>query len=98
MAVHLSIGRIRSVSLVVLVGLAAVAGAVQFLIHPGPEVETVPGLRSTAVAPRTPVHGRRAASRGTRHWRPRARAKRRGRRSSASSQRGPARDPEAPSR
>ncbi len=50
MAVHLSIGRIRSgslaVSLVVLVGLAAVAGAVHFLIQPSPEVATALGPRS----------------------------------------------------
>ena len=58
MAVHLSIGRIRSgslaVSLVVLVGLAAVAGAVHFLIQPSPEAATAPGPRSAA-------DGRRAA-------------------------------------
>ncbi len=65
MAMHLSIGRIRSVSLavslVVLVGLAAVSGAVHFLIQPSPEVETVPGPRSAAVAPRSSAGGRRAA-------------------------------------
>ncbi len=71
MAVYLSIGRIRSVplavSLVALVGLAVVAGAVYFPIHPGPEVEpglqvkTVPGPGSAAVAPRPSGDGRRAA-------------------------------------
>ncbi len=58
MAMHLSIGRIRSVSLavslVVLAGLAAVSGAVHFLIQPSPEVATAPGPRSAA-------DGRRAA-------------------------------------
>ncbi len=47
MAVHLSIGLIRSaslaVSLVAVVGLAVVAGVVHFPIHPGPGVETMPG-------------------------------------------------------
>ncbi len=47
MAVHLSIGLIRSaslaVSLVAVVGLAVVAVAVHFPIYPGPVVESVPG-------------------------------------------------------
>ncbi len=65
MAMHLSIGRIRSVSLAVplavslvaLVGLAVVAGAVYLPIHPGPEVEpglqveTAPEPGSASVAP-----------------------------------------------
>ncbi len=71
MAVHLSIGRIRSVSLAVslvaLVGLAVVAGPVYLPIHPGPEVEpglrveTAPGPGSASVAPRPSGGGRHAA-------------------------------------
>ncbi len=79
MALNLSIGRIRSVllavplavplavSLVALVGLAVVAGAVYLPIHPGPEVEpglrveTAPGPGSASVAPRPSGGGRHAA-------------------------------------
>ncbi len=65
MAAHLSIGPIRFVSLAVflmaLVGLAVVAGAVRVPIHPGPEVETVPGPGSAGVALRRSGDGRSAA-------------------------------------
>ena len=55
MAAHLSIGRTLSGSLVALLGLALVAGAVHFLNRPGSEVQTVPGLKSTATAPQSLV-------------------------------------------
>ena len=51
MAAHFSIGRTLSVSLVALVGLALVAGAVHFLNHLGSEVQTVPGPVSKTDAP-----------------------------------------------
>ncbi len=55
MAVHLSIGRTLSVSLVALVGLAIVSGVVHYLNSPGSEVQTVPGPKSTATAPQSLV-------------------------------------------
>ncbi len=51
MAAHLSIGRTLSVSLVALVGLALVAGAVHFLNSPGSDVQAVPGPESKTDAP-----------------------------------------------
>jgi len=51
MAMHLSIRRHLSVSLVALVGLAVVAGAVHFSSQVDPELETVPGPKSAAGAP-----------------------------------------------
>ncbi len=55
MAVHLSVGRNLSGSLVALASLALVTVAVYFLSRPGPEVQSMSGFGSTDTAPRSLV-------------------------------------------